>query len=200
LFKEIFVGEEYHFQATSPAPVIIDAGANIGMASLYFRKLYPQAKILAFEPDPMIFTVLKANVERNRLDIQCVNAAVDESTGTKNFFTGAECSASGSLHSHESLTGATTVQCVRMSEYVGQWVDLLKLDVEGSETAVLRELAASGKLESIGQMIVEFHPHKGQPGNNLQVCTEILSGFDRCEVHSSAGVVVIRASRRRTSP
>src|SRR5207248_820531 len=150
--------EEYHFQATSHAPVIIDAGANIGMASLYFRKLYPQAKILAFEPDPMIFTVLKANVERNRLDIQCVNAAVDESTGTKDFFAGAECSASGSLHPHNSLKGATTVHCVRMSEYVGQWVDLLKLDVEGSETAVLCELAASGKLESIGQVIVEFHP------------------------------------------
>src|SRR5690349_6188186 len=52
LYNEIFFRGEYAFQATIPAPIIFDCGANLGMATLFFKWLYPQAIVHSFEPDP----------------------------------------------------------------------------------------------------------------------------------------------------
>ena len=50
--------------ATS-TPRILDCGANVGLASLFFRRLYPQARITAFEADPALFAILEANLDAN---------------------------------------------------------------------------------------------------------------------------------------
>jgi FkbM family methyltransferase len=46
-------------------PVIVDAGANIGAASLWFHKVFPEARIVALEPEPGNFRMLKRNVDRH---------------------------------------------------------------------------------------------------------------------------------------
>src|ERR1700739_2755043 len=61
LFEEIFIGNEYFFESNRPDPVIIDCGANIGFATLYFKKSYPASKIICFEANPYAFEVLKEN-------------------------------------------------------------------------------------------------------------------------------------------
>ena len=57
--EEIFRREQYRFETDAPAPFIVDCGANIGMATLYFKSLYPDATVLAFEPDPAAFACLQ---------------------------------------------------------------------------------------------------------------------------------------------
>jgi FkbM family methyltransferase len=42
-------------------PVIVDAGANVGYSALYFADEYPEARVLALEPDPVTFSVLQKN-------------------------------------------------------------------------------------------------------------------------------------------
>jgi hypothetical protein len=64
-YREIFERQEYCFRAESEVPVILD-----GMASLYFKWLYPKARVRAFEPDPATFDLLKQNIGRNGLDVQ----------------------------------------------------------------------------------------------------------------------------------
>ena len=59
LYREIFVRQYYYFRANIESPRIFDCGANFGMATLYFKWLYPKARIEAFEPDPATFAVLK---------------------------------------------------------------------------------------------------------------------------------------------
>jgi GT2 family glycosyltransferase len=59
MHKEIFEQEIYKFISPTDEPLIIDAGANIGLSTIYFKKLYPKARILAFEPDDYIFKYLK---------------------------------------------------------------------------------------------------------------------------------------------
>ena len=54
-YKELFRHETYKFLATKQAPKIIDCGTNIGMSIIYFKTLYPDASITAFEADPFIF-------------------------------------------------------------------------------------------------------------------------------------------------
>src|SRR5690606_29753371 len=48
--KEIFVEEVYKVQLR-PNPLIIDCGANIGLSVIYFKRHFPDARVIAFEPD-----------------------------------------------------------------------------------------------------------------------------------------------------
>ncbi|RPI02078.1 MAG: FkbM family methyltransferase, partial [Zetaproteobacteria bacterium] len=66
-FREIFIHGDYSFAAARENPLILDCGANIGMATLYFTWRYPRAEVHAFEPDPDTFALLKRNVEANGL-------------------------------------------------------------------------------------------------------------------------------------
>ena len=52
LYREVFAEREYWFATDNPRPLILDCGSNIGMAILFFKSLYPDAEITAFEPAP----------------------------------------------------------------------------------------------------------------------------------------------------
>jgi len=66
-FKEIFVDESYKFESELTEPVIYDCGSNIGMSCIYFKRIFPGAKIKAFEADPNISKYLKENLNANGL-------------------------------------------------------------------------------------------------------------------------------------
>jgi hypothetical protein len=55
LFGEIFMDASYFFHTDNDRPLIFDCGSNIGMSVLFFKKLYQNARIIAFEPDPATF-------------------------------------------------------------------------------------------------------------------------------------------------
>src|SRR5688572_1057568 len=67
LFREIFLERQYHFESQKSSPTILDCGANIGMAILFFKKCYPECRITAFEANPVTFGYLKKNVTGNNL-------------------------------------------------------------------------------------------------------------------------------------
>jgi FkbM family methyltransferase len=67
--------------------VILDCGANIGMATLFFKWLYPNARIDAFEPDPKTFQLLENNVKQNHLtNVATHNCALWDIDGKIDFF------------------------------------------------------------------------------------------------------------------
>ena len=57
-FQEIFVDEIYKFNSRNNSPVIFDCGANVGTSCLYFKRIFPNSVIKAFEADPEIAKVL----------------------------------------------------------------------------------------------------------------------------------------------
>lgn len=61
--QEIFADEQLKFQDLGTKPIIVIANANIGISCIYFAELYPEAQILAFEPDPNLFQILKTNID-----------------------------------------------------------------------------------------------------------------------------------------
>ena len=67
LFNETFVNAQYYFESDNDWPTIIDCGSNIGMSVLFFKRLYPQSKIIAFEPDPKNVCGTGAKCSRQRL-------------------------------------------------------------------------------------------------------------------------------------
>ena len=87
LKKEIFSENCYYLEIESfddaqDKPVIVDAGAHIGMATLYYKMLFPHARILAFEPVPYNFKILEKNIHENQLEnVELFEAVVAPKSG-----------------------------------------------------------------------------------------------------------------------
>ncbi len=63
VFQQVFIEEEYEFALDRDPEVIIDAGSNIGLASIYYSIKYPDAKIIAIEPEGSNYILLKENIK-----------------------------------------------------------------------------------------------------------------------------------------
>ena len=77
IFEQIFCEQQYTFGHPAKQDVkwIIDAGANIGLAAVYFSAEYPNARIISIEPDKENFALLQKNTS-NYKNVTCINAAL----------------------------------------------------------------------------------------------------------------------------
>jgi FkbM family methyltransferase len=164
LYREIFARQYYYFRAKDDSPVILDCGANVGMASLYFKWLYPKSRVQAFEPDPATFNLLRQNIVLNNLDIETCNCALWDLNTEIDFFT--DSSNPGALLMSANVSRfegePIKVSARRLSDFIQGDVDFVKLDVEGAEHRVLADLVQTGKIGAIRQMVVEYHHRIGQ--------------------------------------
>jgi FkbM family methyltransferase len=161
-YQAIFEKEIYAFRCSYDCPVIIDGGANIGLATLYWKHRFPDASITAFEPDPDIFDALRWNIEKHgHDDVTLMQKGLWSSDGTLEFT--ADGADGGHLRKSaggDQSENVNTVSVTRLREYLGTRVDLLKLDIEGAETEVL--LDSAGALGSVQHLFVEYHSYVGQ--------------------------------------
>jgi FkbM family methyltransferase len=177
LYREVFAEREYWFTTDNPRPVILDCGSNIGMAILFFKALYPDAEIIAFEPAPWACEAIEQTILANELrGVTLHNAALAEDDGTLELFHDPKHPGSAVMSVFEDrMPGEkVSVPAVKLSQYINSQVDFLKLDVEGSELPVLRDLASSGTISQIKQMVIEFHHHMNPQMDNLSECLSIL--------------------------
>jgi FkbM family methyltransferase len=174
-FREIFVHEIYGFTSASASPLIFDCGANIGMASLYFRMRHPQARIIAFDPSKTIAPYLLHNIEKHGIDLkQCAIGPKDD---TLLLYPCKTASCGDTLSPAIAKAFGSTqepypVEVVRLSTYITETVDMLKLDVEGVEYGVLRELRDSGALKHVQRLVFEHHPD--EPDNDIEDIRTLL--------------------------
>lgn len=182
MLNELYVKKYYQFYSTRSNPVIFDVGALIGETVLYFKDQYPQAKIVAFEPSPRSFKLLKRNVLQNHLrDVRVVNAAAGSRIGKAKFFIdknpnspwGRGDSLKENKFSNLLFSQTVQVPTVKLSGYIHQKIDLLKLDIEGAETEVITEIEP--KLKYVNQLLFEFHHSRFNVQNNLQTILSVLT-------------------------
>lgn len=162
LFKEIFLSEEYYFESEHPRPVIIDCGANIGMSVLYFKFLYPDCSVIAFEPNPFAFVLLERNIYQNNLkNVDLKNIGLSNTETIIQFFIGENKGGlSSSMIKERGGENTISIQSGRLSEFMQDTTfDLIKMDVEGVETKVLEDLLSADKLGNANKYIIEYH-HK----------------------------------------
>ena len=157
--KEIFADEYYLFKTDSRQPVILDCGANIGMSILYFKKLYPHSRIIAFEAEPEISRLLDFNLRANQIrDVEIISKAVWKDND--GIWFGSEAADSSSIY---STAEKKLVPSVRLRDFLNaeKQIDFLKIDIEGAETAVLDDCRDS--LRHVQNLFVEFHSYIGNP-------------------------------------
>src|SRR5574344_540801 len=159
--------------------LFIDCGANVGDISSLF--LSRGAKVIAFEPDLLAFSRLQKRFSGGQR-IELINIAVADSDGKAMFYyhkerlksEGVEFTVSSSLLREKiNVDGehGVEVEIVDLCKYIdnlGRNVDILKMDIEGEEIAVLNKMISEDTYKKVGLILVETHETK-IPGHREKV-------------------------------
>jgi FkbM family methyltransferase len=156
VLKETVWDDVYGLRDLGPdASLIVDVGAGIGDFALLAARLFPQASVLACEPNPETYAVLVRNVARNgarNVDIEPVAVGTRTSFALGKGRWSATASAAGTSESTVRVAGR------RLDELIGgRGADLVKIDCEGGELDVLESLGT--QLDRVRRFAIEYHDH-----------------------------------------
>lgn len=190
IYNEIFEERTYlkHGIELSDSSVIVDAGANVGLFSVFVKQEFPGARVLAFEPIPPIYEALRANLAARGI----------EGVETRRLALGRLPEAGVHFTFYPSLPGNSTrypeqkkvgqdltvqqigqeavdqimlgidveAEVERLSAVLAEWaptgpIDLLKIDVEGAEFEVMEGLDAADWAR-VQQVIIEVQDLEGR--------------------------------------
>lgn len=182
-YKDIFILKSYYFRSKTDKPFIIDCGSHIGISVLYFKYLYPSAQILSFEANPNLFKLLKKNIRQNHVHgVRIVNVAVGEKDAKINFYAAKDTlkynlgdSTVKNFWYNTKNYHTIKISSKKLSSYITKQVDLLNLDIEGSEGAVLQEIEK--KLPFINEIYMEYHGNNSNHKNNLDDILYLLKKY-----------------------
>ena len=162
IYWAYFKRQEYQFRASSETPLILDCGANVGLGVRYWKQLYPQARVIAFEPDPESFAALQENT-RDLGGVTVRREAVWTQNGPIGFAAvGGDGGYLTAVSSHPRPADKDVeVPATRLRDHLVEPIELLKLDIEGAEIDVL--LDCRDRLAQVRNLFVEYHSFSGQP-------------------------------------
>lgn len=193
VLRQVFKERQYDIPIEVNPKLIIDAGANIGLASVFFANKYPNALIIAVEPEPSNFKILQRNVSAYP-QIQALQAAVwnedgqiclyDPGDGHHGFQTAASAeSGAKSLGSVEAVTIGSLIARAGTDR-----LDILKIDIEGAEKVVF---AASPRwLDAVDVIMAELHDHIHEG------CSKVFfEATGQFQIQIVNGETVVRARR-----
>lgn len=140
-FWQIFLDKQYEYSIDFAPVNIIDCGANIGLASVYFANKYPDAKIIAVEPETSNFEILLLNT-KNYPNITCLNNGI----WSKNAILEIQNNGLGKwafTTKEVTYKNADTISAISipdiMQTHSFSHIDIAKIDIEGSERKVFSE-------------------------------------------------------------
>lgn len=169
---EIFQKEIYRFKTDNLQPRIIDCGANIGASVIYFKRLYPDARIDAFEPDKKIFESLKFNIKSFDLkNVELHNTGLWNKDTVLSFY--AEGADGGRIAVKGDKDRIIKIKTERLSPYLNDHVDFLKIDIEGAEYRVLEE--SKDYLHNVDRVFIEYHSFVAENQKDLSRILLILN-------------------------
>jgi FkbM family methyltransferase len=175
-YLDVFVKQPYKVDLRTPPRVIVDAGANIGLTSVYFALRYPEARIIAVEPEGTNAALLAVNTAPYP-NVTVVAAAlwhdettvnvVDSGRGHWGFRTTGD-----ERHAMQRVPAVTVDSLIR--KHGIDYIDVLKVDIEGAEAEVFAD--ASAWIDRVGLILIELH-ERFRPGCN-RVFYQATRGFD----------------------
>ena len=159
VYEEIIVNSEYEFDIEREPSVIVDAGANIGLTSVYFANRFGNAKIIAVEPERSNFEMLLKNSERYENIVPLEAALWRADTAVNLSDPGTGCWGFQIEERERVLERGPRVRALTldtlMREVGVDHIDILKVDIEGSEKEVFE---CCGKwIDRVGVLVVELH-------------------------------------------
>ncbi len=173
-----------------PRSVVIDVGANVGYYTLTAAVCVgPAGRVIAFEPGPTTAARLRENAALNGFsNLTIVEAAVSDRPGSSVFRMACDSEASSLYDGGSDASSCVEVQVTTLDGYVFQSgldrVDLIKIDAEGAEVAVLRGARQLLSRFDVPQIIIEANPI------TLRAAGESIDSL-RAEIESSGYVIEV---------
>ena len=196
VFYQVFVDREHDVHwPNAEIKTIVDAGANAGYSSVFFASAFPSATVIAIEPEESNYQQLVENAGPYR-NIIPVNAALMNGPGRVSIADSA--AEEWAFRVDGAKAGLAQVEAVGISQLLQRYglshIDLLKVDVEGSEIEIFDE-HSDAWLDQVDNIMIELHDYL-RPGCEAAVSKAIgHKGFSR----SSRGEFAL-FSRRDRSP
>lgn len=178
VYCDTLLTPQYAFDLPFVPNTIIDAGANIGTASIFFARRYPQAKVIALEPEPSNFALLTRNIKPYPT-ITAIHAALWNHDGEVSIrapdpATGASGNWAFAVEEgHDFAVPAITLRTL-MEETHTPSVDVLKMDIEGAEKEVFE---ACDWIDGVRCLMIELHD-RFKPGCSEAV-NRVMRGFSQ---------------------
>jgi len=200
----IYLRHEYTVQPDDE--LIIDCGANIGVFALYAASHAPRSHIFAVEPFPSTFQELCENIKLNQLDnrVTCVSIALSGNDGKVNMYAAPHVASQARQVIQPSGSDTVSVPALSLSSLFAQIgvnaVDILKMDIEGSEHTALVQ-AEPSVLARIKRITVEYHQTGSKDAlfDHLEAAGFTL-GHDRILGDNYGVAEFTRATAPRVSP
>ena len=176
IITEVLVHQVYRVDGALLPQIVVDAGANFGLATLFYFSVWPQAHFVCFEPSSQTYAVLVRNLTANGIDFVAIQKAVTNHTGVIRFATNRSSMERAIVVGCDAHPDTEEVACTTLATELRRLaikqIDLLKFDVEGAEVDLLDGLG--DHLSRISQIVGETH------GEQLEqaVCQRLVSsGF-----------------------
>jgi FkbM family methyltransferase len=158
-FRQIFVNKEYEFKPEMPITTVIDAGANIGLAAAYFVNQFPGCRIICLEPEPKNFELLQKNIAPYPTITGVQKGVWNKSTNLKIVDSGLGNWGFTVQEVEQEEPGV--IKAVSLNDIMKQYnldsLDIVKMDIEGSEKEVLEAGDASEWLSRCKILVIEIH-------------------------------------------
>jgi FkbM family methyltransferase len=169
-----------------PINIFFDVGANVGQTSSAALATFPAATIFTFEPDKTSYAKLVENIQSSR--VRSFNLALSDKSGEARFFDyGALATSNSLVEDSQYATRAkhpstvTSVECETLDAFCARLgvshIDVLKIDTEGHELAVLQGASQMLSMHRVQFIYVEFNtllPKPGTTGGALLPISELL--------------------------
>ena len=169
VFKQIFIHQEYYsvlsFFISNEVKLenMIDAGANIGLTSVFIKSMFPDAKIACIEPENENFKVLEENLKSFSVDnsVQLFKAGL-MGVSNLNLTVGSQFRGGGDWAKQTVLSDVdTTLKSISIKNICEKmnfnYIDLLKIDIEGAETFLIEAETDLSFLTFTKVIAIEIH-------------------------------------------
>ncbi len=158
MFRQVLIDEEYFFQSSAQPRLIVDAGANVGYASIYFANRYPDAAIIAIEPDTDNFNLLQKNTAAYP-KVRCIQAGL----WSRDCFLKISNPDDGSCafrveettNPENAIPAVTLITLLKSSGF--DRIDILKLDIEGAEKELFSAHNSANWIDRTELIMIELH-------------------------------------------
>lgn len=191
IYKEVFKKESYEvpksilleIQKEIKNPLIIDIGAHIGLATIYFKDQFPNSQIIAYEPNPNIIKILQENININGLEnVSVVPKAISNKTGKIDFYIdnvnlwNSNSSMLQSGWNNNIKLKKIEVDAIDFCTVLKQNPNIIKIDIEGAEFSLIKNnFETIKKTVSLRFMSIEFHQNPQNKNKKLNEFLKLLT-------------------------
>lgn len=189
VFYQVLFNLEYAIQLDFDPKVIVDLGANCGLASIYFANKYPHSKIIAVEPETENYVMLKKNTEKYEQIITYNKGIWNKTCNLIIQDNGNGCWGFSVIESSEQ--SSNTVSAITLSQIINEnhleSIDILKVDIEGAEVELF-STCFEDWLDKVRVIIIELHDRL-RPGC-AKTFFQAISRYNYTYSHKGENVVI----------